>query len=186
MNGMKVSAVAGSTLLSLGLALSTLSTAYGGSSATLRVSGSLPDLQFQTTTTITDMEFDLGTANTLSQSLFTFTSSTSLTIKVYLDGGQNLQNGNLRNMKLEGTSSAGITTWSYNLYTDSARSLVWGDAGATTPVSWVYPTFFAGQGFTKTYNIYGRAYGKPLLTTEQRAVLGGKVFSDRVTVTVEY
>ena len=71
----------------------------------------------------------------------------------------------------------GADTMSYNLYTDSARSTVWGNS-ATAP-TWVSGTG-AGMGTAQVLTVYGR------VPTGQTNLAVGSYSEPTVTVTVTY
>jgi spore coat protein U-like protein len=72
---------------------------------------------------------------------------------------------------------AGAHALKYNLYTDSARTVVWGDGtggtqtqGATSPL---------GPSYSQSYNVYGR-----IQANQQSTSIGS--YSDSITITVTY
>ena len=71
----------------------------------------------------------------------------------------------------------GTDTMQYNLYTDAARSIVWGNS-ATAP-TWVSGTG-AGLGTAQTLNVYGR------VAAGQTNLAQGSYSEPTITVTVTY
>jgi spore coat protein U-like protein len=70
--------------------------------------------------------------------------------------------------------TSGVNTLSYNLYTDAARSTVWGDGTGTTA-----ELAGTGSGSLQTVTVYGR------VGSGQSSVPAG-VYADTVSVTVSY
>src|SRR5207245_5087488 len=74
--------------------------------------------------------------------------------------------------------SAGASTLTYNIYTDSARTLVWGDGTNGTAVVTDSYTM-AGSSTTRTYTVYGRIFG-----AQNQATIGS--YSEASGVTLSY
>ena len=73
--------------------------------------------------------------------------------------------------------SSGSHTLAYNLYTDSNRSIVWGDGSVGTQI--VSDSYSLGLSqVTKDYSIYGR------IPAQQNAYVGS--YSDTLVVTVNF
>lgn len=71
----------------------------------------------------------------------------------------------------------GTDTLNYNLYTDSARTTIWGDGSGST--SYVEDSYLIQlTPVTRNYTVYGR------LPAEQNVAPG--LYTDVITVTVEY
>jgi spore coat protein U-like protein len=75
------------------------------------------------------------------------------------------------------TETSGAASLHYNLYTDSARSLIWGDGTGGTSYKTFSGTLAVGTNVT-TYTVYGR------MPAQQSAQLGA--YSDAIVVTVNY
>ena len=75
--------------------------------------------------------------------------------------------------------SSGTNTLNYNLYTDAARTTIWGDgSGGSTIVSDRSLLFLLGH-VVRPYDVYGR------ILANQQATFPGS-FSDTITVIVTY
>ena len=95
-------------------------------------------------------------------------SSTPFTVK--LDAGEN-SSDSFNPRKLRSSSSG--ATLNYNLYLDSALTMVWGDGTNNT-----YIRSGVGTGAPQQFSIYGRIPGS------QNVSFGS--FNDSVTVTLEW
>jgi spore coat protein U-like protein len=74
--------------------------------------------------------------------------------------------------------SAGASTLTYNIYTDSTRTLAWGDGtNGTTLITDNYT--MVGSSTTRTYTVYGRIFG-----AQNQATIGS--YSEASVVTLTY
>jgi spore coat protein U-like protein len=89
--------------------------------------------------------------------------------QIKLDAGQNSTGDFDRSMR----SPAGNSNLRYNLYVDSARTVVWGDGTGSSSIR-----SGTGTGSLSHFNVYGRIFGL------QNVEAGH--YSDSVIVTVEY
>jgi spore coat protein U-like protein len=110
-----------------------------------------------------------GTYNTLSASSLDGAGSVSVTcdvtssFQVALSKGQ----GSFAARQLQ----SGVNVLYYNLYTDTLRSLIWGDGTAGT-------TLVSGSGTAATYTVYGRIPGGQNLPAGS--------YGDSITVTLNF
>lgn len=96
----------------------------------------------------------------------TCTSGTSFS--VYLNGGVN---GSITDRRLKAANSS--AQLSYNLFSDSARTTIWGDNNAGTPSTGT------GTGSAVTQTVYGR-----INAGQNNAPID--TYHDTITVTVDY
>jgi len=157
--------------------------------ATLEVTGTFVDAApAEVEISATPMSFELSTVNTLSTTYINVTAPAGLTCELLLDGGQNFANDR-RYLRVagDGVTSMLIPKWPYNLYTDNQRTRVWGDDGASTPVSWEGSVKWIGGGTPRTFPVFGRAYGQTMTDMQKNAMNNfGFTFTDSVTITVAY
>lgn len=122
--------------------------------------------------TIADLAFGnidvLDGTNTDSTTTFDVTCTSGDAFNIGLNEGSNSNAGQNR-MKLAG----GTSYLNYNLYSDSARNVAWGDTIGTNTVSGT------GDGSAATYTVYGQ------VPSGQTGLLRGD-YSDQVQVTVTY
>lgn len=132
------------------------------------------------TCTVTALPAAFGGYNPLSatptdntgQITVTCTAVTSISVNYSI----NLSTGGSGNF-LPRKLAFGAARLNYNLYTNSARSIVWGDgSGGTGTVSDNYA--LALLSVTRNYNVYAR------LPAQQNVAAG--VYTDSITVTVNY
>lgn len=123
-----------------------------------------------------DMNFGTHTSLAVArdaQANLTVTCTNGTAYTVRLDGGRSGSVSN-RRMYLNGT---GPQTIAYNLYTNAARTTVWGTGGGSG--STVIGTGTgAGQGNPQTLTVYGRVPVTPTFTAG--------TYTDTITATVEY
>ena len=111
----------------------------------------------------------LGTYNTLSASSLDGAGSVSVTcdvtssFQVALNKGQ----GSFAARQLQ----SGANVLFYNLYTDTLRSLIWGDGTVGT-------TLVSGSGTSVMYTVYGRIPGGQNLPAGS--------YADSITVTLDF
>lgn len=120
-------------------------------------------------------DLNFGTRNALTTAV---NGSTTIAVKctpaatysLRLNGGSVMGAVSNRRMAREGGNGAGVVR--YQLYQDSSRTQVWGDAtGGTFPTG-------TGNGTPRTFTVYGR------VDVQATPVPG--VYKDVVTATVEY
>jgi spore coat protein U domain-containing protein, fimbrial subunit CupE1/2/3/6 len=151
----------------------------GSNTGTLSVTASVATVCTVTSTPVAFGAYDpiitnaAAALNATGTLTVTCTRGTASTVWVGLNPGSNAASavGTTRAM-----SAAGPVYLSYELYTDSGRTAVWGNTQATGGGV----TFAAGAGLTdpKTLTVYGQVPGA------QNASAGN--YSDSVTATVNY
>jgi len=122
-----------------------------------------------------------GNIDTTSSSNVDTTGNVQVTCSVLLLGlnvsytiDLNTGNGTFSQRKMKNASFS----LNYNLYTDSARSLIWGDGTSSTSI--VSDSYnLAILSMTRNYTVYGRVPGPQI-----SAAYGS--YSDTITVTVNY
>lgn len=144
-----------------------------GGTYTLRATATL-----QGSCMISAQTLNFGTHNTLNvvrdaQANLTVTCTNGTPYTVKLDGGR-AANVNARRMYLNGI---GPPTIAYNLYTNSARTTIWGTGGGSGSTVLGNGTG-SGQGTPQTLTVYGRVPTTPTF------VAGA--YTDVVTATVEF
>ena len=159
---------------------------------TTTVQAATQTVQFSVTSTVTSScsaptatPLSFGTYNPLSGTALTATSTITITctnttpiVSVTLNSGSGNGTINARKLQLGGTTTSDATRMlSYNLYTTSGYSSIWGDGSSGNVTNNV--TGSAGTGSAQTLTVYGTLPGS------QTNVVPGS-YSDTITVTINY
>lgn len=127
-----------------------------------------------TCNTVTATALDFGQYDPISGSVKDASSEIDVTctngtsFQIYLNGGVN---GNITQRKLKADNST--DTLDYNLYTDAARSTVWGDDNTGSSVA------DTGTGSAVKKYVYGRIAASQTGSSTD-------TYADTITVTVDY
>lgn len=108
-----------------------------------------------------------STADVTGQSTITLTCTNGATYTIAADKGVN---GTLAQRIMK----SGTNSLNYNLYTDSARTIIWGDGTSSTVT-----IAGTGTGTSQTINVYGK------IPAGQNTVKAGS-YTDTVNVTISY